>query len=618
LRAVVPARVNSELAIVLLLLAAAIVMFAINKPRMDAVALLVLTVLPFTGVLTVEETLAGFSDSNIVLIAALFVIGDGLVRTGVARGVGDALVDRAGGNETRLLVLLMLAVGGLGAVMSSTGVVAIFIPVVLRLAQRTGTNPTRLMMPLCVAALFSGMLTLVATTPNLVINTALVRHGSEGFDFFSFTPFGLPLLAIGILYMLFARRWLPESRDADANATRAPSLVDWIEAYGLAVRAHRMRVTAASPLAGGTVEESHLRDLTGADVLAVERTRRSFRDLLLPALKTELRAGDILLIDLTPHDVDLQKLEQRFGLDSVPLAEGDYSDRSQEIGVAEVMVAAESELIGKTVADAKLRTRHGLTLIGLRRGGTAVTGALADAKLRIGDKLLLIGRWKGIDLLRTESPHLVVLHPAIDAHVAAVAHGKTPHALFCLALMVALMVSGVVPNVQAALIACLLMGALRCIDLDGAYRAIDWKTLVLIVGMLPFSLALERTGGVELAAGALHALTGGARDYVVLGSLFIVTAAIGLFISNTATAVLMAPIGLAMADELQASPYPFAMTVALAASTAFMTPISSPANTLVATSGNYRFGDFLRVGAPLSAIVMLVSVVLVAWLLPLR
>src|SRR5262245_9429794 len=199
-------------------------MFALNRPRMDAVALLVLTVLPFTGVLTVEEALAGFSDSNIVLIAALFVVGEGLVRTGVARGVGDALVNRAGGNDTRLLVLLMLAVGGLGAVMSSTGVVAIFIPVVLRLAQRTGTNHTRLMMPLCVAALFSGMLTLVATTPNLVINKALVQHGSEGFEFFSFTPFGLPLLAIGILYMLFARRWLPESRDADADITQAPSL----------------------------------------------------------------------------------------------------------------------------------------------------------------------------------------------------------------------------------------------------------------------------------------------------------------------------------------------------------------------------------------------------------
>jgi di/tricarboxylate transporter len=179
------------------------------------------------------------------------------------------------------------------------------------------------------------------------------------------------------------------------------------------------------------------------------------------------------------------------------------------------------------------------------------------------------------------------------------------------------MVSGVVPNVQAALIACVAMGALGCISLDGAYRSIHWKSLVLIVGMLPFSLALQRTGGVDLAADALMAVIGGAGTYVVLGSLFAITALLGLFISNTATAVLMAPVALAIAQDLQASPYPFAMIVALAASAAFMTPISSPVNTLVVGPGNYGFGDFVRVGVPFTLVVMLVSVLLVPWLLPL-
>src|SRR5215471_14481640 len=199
---------HADLAVVLALLAAAIVMFAINQPRMDAVALIMLTALPLTGVLTMGEALAGFSDPNIVLIAALFVIGDGLVRTGVARQLGDWLIGKAGSSETRLIVLLMVVVCGLGATMSSTAVTAIFIPVALRIAQSTTITPTRLMMPLSVAALISGMTTLVATAPNLVVNGELERHGVEGFRFFSFTPFGVPILALGIVYMSVARRWL--------------------------------------------------------------------------------------------------------------------------------------------------------------------------------------------------------------------------------------------------------------------------------------------------------------------------------------------------------------------------------------------------------------------------
>jgi di/tricarboxylate transporter len=195
--------------------------------------------------------------------------------------------------------------------------------------------------------------------------------------------------------------------------------------------------------------------------------------------------------------------------------------------------------------------------------------------------------------------------------------GKAPQAIFCLLLVMGLMVSGLVPNVQAALIGCLLMGALGCVDLVSAYRSIDWKTIVLIVGMLPFSIALQRTGGVDLAADSLRTLTSGTGTHAVLATLFALTALLGMFISNTATAVLMAPVALALAKETHAPPYPFAMIVALAASTAFMTPVSSPVNTLVVTPGNYTFGDFVRLGVPFSAIVLVVCVLMVPWLLPL-
>ncbi len=610
---------NTELAVVLVLLSAAIAMFAIGRPRMDAVALIVLTVLPFTGAITMGEALAGFSDSNIVLIAALFVIGDGLVRTGVARRLGDWLTATAGRSESRLIALLMVVVCGLGAMMSSTAVTAIFIPVALRIARITGTPPSRLMMPLSSAALISGMTTLVATAPNLVINSELIHHleqqgqtGATGFHFFSFTPFGVPILAVGIVYMLIARRWLPARSDPQATALGRPSLANWVEEYKLANREQRVRVTFASPLVGKTLEELRLRDQSGASIVAIERDGI----LLQPTAKSLLRAGDILLVDLFAPGADAATLRQLYALEPLPLSGVYFTDRSQEIGMVEVIIPADSELVGKTVAEARFRDRSGLTVIGLRRGTAAHEQGLQNEKLKLGDTLLLIGPWRAIQNVASGRELVVLNLPAELNEVLPVA-GKAPHAIFCMALVIVLMVSGIVPNVQAALIGCLLMGALGCVSLESAYRSIDWKTIVLIVGMLPFSTALQRTGGVELASDALMAVTSGVGTYGVLAALFAITALLGMFISNTATAVLMAPVALAVADELKASPYPLAMIVALAASTAFMTPVSSPVNTLVVTPGNYTFGDFVRIGVPFAAMVMVISVIMVPWLLPL-
>lgn len=608
---------NPDLAIVLGLLGLAIAMFALNKPRMDAVGLIMLTALPLTGVITMGEALAGFSDPNIVLLGALFVLGEGLVRTGVAQRVGDWLMRTAGTSETRLIVLLMAVVATLGAFMSSTGVVAIFIPVALRIAQSTGMAPSQLMMPLSVAALISGMMTLVATAPNLVVNSELVRHGIEGFSFFSFTPFGVPVLLLGILYMLFARRWLATKSRRDAGDVHRVSLLDWVEKYQLAEREFRVRVTPLSPFVGKTLGEINLREDSGINVIAVERKRGFSSDIFAPHAKTALQAEDILLVDVFAPMVDIHQACPQYALEEMPLTGAYFSDRSQEIGMAEVMIAADSSLVGKTVIEAGFRTRFRLTLVGLRRGQKAIEGGHLSEPLKVGDTLLLIGPWKEISRLQSDRSDLVLLNLPTERSEVLPVSGKALQALVCLVVMVVLMISGIVPNVQAALIACLLMGALRCIDLDSAYRSIHWKSLILIVGMLPFSIALQKTGGVELAADGLMTLTSGAGTYALLASLFAITALLGLFISNTATAVLMAPVALAIAGDLQASPYPFAMIVALAASTAFMTPISSPVNTLVVGPGNYQFGDFVRIGVPLSLIVMLVSVLLVPRLLPL-
>lgn len=603
---------SSELAIVLTLLGAAIVMFAVNRPRMDAVALIMLALLPFTGVVTVGETLQGFADPNIVLIAVLFVLGDGLVRTGVARRLGDWLATKAGGSETRLLVLLMLVVCGLGSTMSSTAVTAIFIPVVLRIAQSMRISPSRLMMPLSFAALISGMMTLIATAPNLVVNSELVRHGHAGFAFFSFTPFGAPVLVLAIFYMKFASRWLAASDDELLGGHGRPRMADWIKQYKLADREHRVRVRKDSLLVGITVAEARLRDVGDASLVAIERDRL----LIQPESSTELQGGDVLLIDLFAPEEEVAQLRERFGLDELPLTGAYFTDMSQEIGMAEAIVPATSPLLGKSLAESSFRERYQLTVIGLRRSVAAFEGVLRHEELKLGDTLLVIGPWKVIGSLQQATSKLVAFNLPVEMDEVLPAPRKAIHAVICLVISVGLMISGVIPNVQAALIGALLMGALGCVDFGSAYRSIDWKTIVLIVGMLPFSIALERTGGVDLAAELVKNVVGGAGVRVILATIFAITAILGMFISNTATAVLMAPVAISIATELGLSPRPFAMIVALAASTAFMTPVSSPVNTLVVTPGRYSFGDFARVGVPFSIIVMAVSVALVPWLLP--
>lgn len=611
---------TTQLLAVLGLLVAAIAMFVINRPRMDAVGLLMLVLLPFTGALSINEALAGFADASIVLLAALFVVGEGLVRTGIARRLGDWINARAGGSETRLLVLLMAATAGLGSLMSSTAVVAIFIPVGLRIAQNTGLAPSRLMMPLSVAGLISGMQTLVATAPNLVINAELERQGIEPFQFFSFTPFGLPILVLGIGYMLLARRLLPERRPAEEISAGRPTLESWIEEYDLAGREHRVRVIAGSSLIGQQLQDLPLRE-NGINLLAIERSRRFQTEMIRPHGHTVIEPGDILLVDARIAPDQVQEILREYRLEALPLNPGGayFTDLSQEIGMVEVLLPAESPLLGMTVRETAMRTEYGLAAIGLRRGSRVIgRDDFLDTALKVGDTLLLIGFWRDIRRIAQARTLVLVLNRPAEFDEVLPAADKAPFALGTLALMVVLMVSGIVSNVHAALIACLLMGLFGCVDFTSAYRSISWKTLLLIVGMLPFSVALQRTGGVDLAADALLAVVGNASPRLVLAALFAITSGLGLFISNTATAVLMAPVALALASDLGMSPHAFAMTVALAASTAFMTPVSSPVNTLVVAPGNYAFGDFVKIGVPLSIAVMAISVLLLPVLLPLQ
>ncbi|MCW7763760.1 SLC13 family permease [Photorhabdus luminescens] len=608
---------NSELLWVLTLLLIAIVLFTTSKLRMDIVALLVIIAFVMSGTLTLSEATSGFSDPNVLLIAALFVIGEGLVRTGVAYQMGDWLVKGAGNSETKMLALLMLTVAGLGAFMSSTGVVAIFIPVVLSVAVRMKISPRRLMMPLSFAGLISGMMTLVATPPNMVVNSELIREGLPGFKFFSITPIGILILFAGIGYMLIARYWLGNNQsDKGHDKWDRRTFRDLIRDYKLSGRARRLAVRPGSPLIGLSLDESNLRARYGANVVGIERWRR-FRRVMVSAMgNTELRAQDVLLVDMSDGEVDLRQFCSEQLLEPMVLRGEYFSEQSRNVGMAEVSLIPESDLLGKSLREISFRTCYGLNVVGIRRDGESLSGKLVDEPLQLGDILLVIGDWKLIRVLKTKMRDFIVLNLPVEIEEVAPATSQAPHALFSLVLMVAMMLTDEVPNVIAALIACLLMGKFRCIDMESAYRAIHWPSIILIVGMMPFALALQKTGGIDLIVRGLMDIAGDMGPRVMLVCLFILCAIIGLFISNTATAVLMAPIAIAAAREMAVSPMPFAMIIGVAASAAFMTPVSSPVNTLVLGPGGYKFSDFVRLGVPFTMLVMVISVLVIPWLFP--
>lgn len=609
---------NIDLIIVLSLLVVAIIAFIINKPRMDFVALSVIVAFPLTGILTVNETLTGFSDSSVILIAAFFVIGDSLVRTGIAYSVGEWLIKQAKNNETRLIILLMGSVALLGSIMSSTGIVAIFIPIVLNIARHMNADPKRLMMPLSFAALISGMLTLVATAPNLVVSSSLKEAGFTPFSFFSFTPIGLVILVMGIVYMLFARRLLASPADNDVTSHQNKRhLVDLIKDYKLSGRNRRLRVNSGSLMIGKTIAELQLRARFGANIIGIEREKRITYKVLDASSHLEIKVGDILLCDFFYKET-VDDFCNTFQLTKLAF-KGDYfTDQSHSIGMAEVSLPPESKLIGKNILEIGFRSTYRLNVVGLRRNGESLENDIIDENLKLGDTLLVIGTWKAIKQLQTLNQDFLVLSLPAEIDQVAPALSRAPYALITLAITVGLMISGVFPNVIIALLGCLLMGAFRCIDMDSAYKSIHWQSLILIIGMFPFAAALQKTGGVDLAVSGLLSVVGNSSPHLLIAALFILTASIGLFISNTATAILLAPIAIQAAEQVGVSPYPFAMTIALAASAAFMTPVSSPVNTLVVGPGRYKFIDFIKLGVPFTLIVMVICILFVPILFPLH
>ncbi|HEY54613.1 MAG TPA: SLC13 family permease [Caldilineae bacterium] len=608
--------------IVFAILAVTIALFLSDRFRLDLIALLAVLGLILSGVLTTDEALAGFSNDTVLIIAGLFVVGGGLLRTGVADAIRSKLSQVAGTSETRLLVALMLTVAVLSAFMSSTGTTAIFLPVAVSLAWSAKISPSRLLIPMAFASLIGGMLTLIGTPPNIVVSSYLAEQGLEPFGFFSFTPVGLVMLAITVVFMAFLGRRLLVDRAPSSSPTAqdedAPTLDELAASYGLTDNVYRLRVRRNSPLEGKTLAEIDLPGRYDVQVLEIQSWPS---DLDLPTEPrpvepdTAIEAHDILRVEGRIEDVTRLAREQSLGIRPPEELGGRFI--SKELGLVEVIITPRSRLVGRTLSEARFRDKYHVTVLAIMRRGSAIQSDLRDTKLRFGDTMLVQGTWDKISLLTNERRNFLVVGQPREMLEARHATNKAPYAIAIMLGMMLLMTFQVLPAVTAVLLAAVAMVLVGCLSMEDAYASMNWESIILIAAMLPMATALEKTGGVTAISTVLIDNLGGRGPLVLMAGLFVLTSVLSQVVSNTATTVLIAPIAFQSAITLGVSPYTFMMTVAIAASTAFATPIASPVNTLVLGPGNYRFGDFSKLGIPLQILILVATLIVVPILFPL-
>jgi len=591
-------------------------LFASNRVRLDIVAMLAVLALMLSGVLTVPEALSGFGDPVVVLVAGLLIVGEMLVRTGIAQSIGTWILRYGGSNETRLLVLIMLAAGVLGSIMSSTAVVAIFIPVVLRVAAKTNLNASRMLLPMSYAALISGMLTLIATSPNLVVSGELVSHDYEPLGFFSFSPIGAVVLVVGIIYILLLGLKLLPGGEEPPSASAGRATRDLWRAFDLGEQIHRLRIGSGSTLGGMTIGEAAVASRFGIRVLGIEHPGRFGKHVTVAPGEpnVEMKLDDVLVVFGRPSEIT--RFQEKAGLELLNVSDVALPKLLQGLGAAVLLIHPECRLVGKSLRQADFRSRHDVHVLGIRRGEESLTD-FVDVPLSVADMLFVAGPWSRIAQLRNETHDFVLLELPAEIEDVVPERRRAPVAILILTGMVLLSALNVVPTVAAVILAALAAVVTRCLTMEDAYRSIHWSSLVLLAGILPVGNALEKTGGVNLIVESLLSGLGNAGPYAMMTVLFFLTAVIGLFLSNTASAVLMAPVAIRAAQALEVSPYPFAVIVLIAASAAFVTPVSTPVVTLIVQPGRYRFGDFVKVGVPLLLITFITALALTPVFFPL-
>lgn len=606
----------------LTILAVSALFFAIGKIRSDVVAVCALILLMITGILTPEEALSGFSNTVVIMMVGLFVVGGAIFQTGLAKMISGRIMNLAGNSEMRLFLLIMFVTSFIGAFVSNTGTVALMLPIVVSLAAKANINASRLLMPLAFASSLGGMLTLIGTPPNLVIQDVLVESGYEPLSFFSFSPVGLICILIGVIVLLPLSKWLLAKRndDNEKEKIRVKSLEQLVKEYRLTDNLSRFIVRNDSSIIGKTIAELDIYNHYGLAVLEVRREIVRQKGLIknvnqmLAEPTTILRENDIIYLT-----GDRSKA-LRFAKDySLRIYESiDKRDENEQngldfydIGIAEIVLMPTSRLVNQLLKEVGFRAKYSINIVGIRRKGEYIMDDLANVRLNGGDVLLVQGTWNNISSLSNEEENWVVLGQPLEEAAKVTLDYKAPLAAVIMLLMIVMMVFDFIPvqPVTAVMIAAVLMVLTGCFrNVEAAYKTINWESVVLIAAMLPMSVALEKTGASIAISHSLVNGLGVYGPYVLLAGIYFTTSLLTMFISNTATAVLMAPIALTSAMEANLSPYPFLFAVTLGASMCFASPFATPPNALVMQAGRYTFMDYVKVGLPLQLIIGLVMV----------
>jgi len=614
-------------------LAFTLVLFIWGKLRADLVALISMLSLFLGGVLTAPQILSGFGNSTVIMIGALFVVGEGLSRTGVTSWMSLKIIQFSGKNPRRITVVVMLGTAMLSAFISNTGTVATLLPAVIAVAWSVGSFPSKLLIPLAFAANCGGLLTLTGTPPNIVINSSLTEAGFAPIGFFEFGYIGLPLLIFAIVYMsAFGDKLLPESSSGEKPEDLDSSVERFAGSYELEGKFNRVRVEEDSALAGHSLRELDLgkeHGVTVIDITADENTVNGlqYAKLLasrvishkngLPGPDTIIHAGDILL--LKGSIASLAKACKFFSLTAEKISVSGNSLRkitmSKDTGMAELLITPRSRYIGKTLKETALNKQYGIQIVSVLRRGELVP--LNSCTIEFGDAILFRGSWENIELLSRDRLNFTVVGRPDDMFRQVVElNWKAVVAVSSLFGMVLLMVLGTVPTVIAALLAAIVMVIGGCLDMGQAYRSVGWQSVVLIAAMIPLSLALDITGGAKLIAETLVASVGSYGPVALMAGIFLLTSCFSQIINNTATTVLMAPIVMQASLVAGISPYPLMLAVSISASTAFLTPIGTTTNLMVMTPGGYAFKDYLKIGTPLVMIFFAVSLFLLPLIWP--
>lgn len=609
--------------ILLVILAITIALFIWGKFPPDVVALMSMLALYLTGILDMSETLSGFSNPTVLMIAALFIIGEGLARTGWTALAGQKFVAWAGKSIPKLLILVTLGSGVLSGFVSNTGTVAALLPVTVSAAWKAGTLPSKLLMPVAFGSNTGGLLTLTGTPPNIIVSNTLTEKGMESFSFFEFALVGLPLLLIAILYFRYVGyKLLPNHKTENQPVNIDSEVHKWIANYSIGDNMYRLRIRSMSQLINTKIEDWEFENKYNVSIMRLRRRHPSVLKgtapfVEFPEPETVMRYHDIITVKGKADDVDNMILEFQLGVIPKVFKPSELKNEliNQEVGMVEMIITPTSFFVGRTLPLGKYLNTSGIQLLGASRDGKPI--ADKNIKIKAGDAFVIRGSWKNIEALQSVYENLVISgSPDAMAKDVDELTPKSYIALGTLILMIILLVFEVFPGAIAALVCAGIIMLTGCVPISKAYKGISWTSVVMIAAMIPMGLALQKTGTAELVSNGLVNALGDIHPVALLGGVFLTTTVFSQTINNSATAVLMAPIALMAALSLGVSPKPFMIVVAISASTAFLTPVGTTTNAMVMGSGGYKFMDYVKVGGPLLLIFFIITMALVPIIWP--